>query len=158
MDTHKVLNCFCHYCMCIVGWQVDTLQNDDFTIGFQIPLPSKMIKSKVIYKMEANDRKQILKKLQAVQFQAVLCVQPSMYMYVTWVWKTILNHSFHVFRNVSLKRFNLLYIGYMFNYICWEGMKLHMNNIQHNSPLIQLSHFSSLTPGLIASWIAHRFR
>ena len=27
--------------------------------------------------------KQILKKLESVQFQAVLCVQPSMYMYVT---------------------------------------------------------------------------
>ena len=29
VDTHKLINCFCHYCMCIVGWQVDTLQNDD---------------------------------------------------------------------------------------------------------------------------------
>ena len=47
--------------------------------------------------------KQILKKSEAIQFQAVLCVQPSMHTYVARVWKTILNDTFHVFRNVSLK-------------------------------------------------------
>ena len=42
-----------------------------------------MIKSKMIYKMEANDRKYILKKSEAVQFQAVLYVQSFMHTYVT---------------------------------------------------------------------------
>ena len=108
VDTHKLLNCFCCYCMCIVGWQVDTLQNDDFKQTSRFPLPSKMIKSKKWYtKWKQIIEKHILKKSEAIQFQAVLCVQPSMHTYVTWVWKTILNDTFHVLRNVSLKIFIL---------------------------------------------------
>ena len=101
------------------------MQNDYFSIDFQIPLPSKMIKSKVIHKMEANDRKTNSKEIAHCSvLSSVVCT--TLHAYVCDL--SLENHSeSHIscFRNVSLKRFNQF--GYMFNYICWEGMKLHMN-------------------------------
>ena len=80
-----------------------------------------MIKSKVIHKMEANDRKTNSKEIANCSvLSSAVCTTLHAYV-LTGVWKTILNHSFHVFRNVSLKRFNQLYIGYMFNYIRMLG-------------------------------------
>ena len=82
------------------------MQSDDFSINFQLPLPSKMIKSKVICKMEANDRKTNSKEIGSCSVSnSAVCTTLHVYV-LTGVWKTILNDTFHVFRNVSAKKPN----------------------------------------------------